>query len=92
MTGTLDEAVEVVSVDSRAVFRGREPEGTPQCVGYERIVVSGCGQIAFVHREYQHVFKIEAACFEHSHHLQARGRFPVKGDAVLAHHLPQQAA
>ncbi len=92
MAGTLDEAVEVVGVNGSAVVGSRETEGAAQEIGNEGIVRRGSREIPLVHREHQHMLEVEAARFEHAHHLQSRRRLPVEGDAVAPQQLFEQAA
>ena len=91
----LDETVEVVSINRRAPFGGREAEGFAQHVRDERVVVGRLRQRTFVDRKHQHVVKIQTARFEHAEHLQPHGGFAVKRHSGLpndlAHHATQGA-
>ena len=87
----LDEAIEVVSIDRRAPFGSREPEGFAQHVGDERVVVGRLRQRAFVDRQHEHVVKVQTARFEHTEHLQSHRGFAVKRHSRLAHNLAHHA-
>ena len=85
--GALQQTVEVVLVDGHLMVDGGEAVGFADGVGDERGVVDALGHVAFIAGEQQHVVEVEVAGFEHTHHLQAFGRFSVEGDGGLLDEL-----
>ena len=74
-------------VDGHLMVDGGEAVGFADGVGDERGVVDALGHVAFIAGEQQHVVEVEVAGFEHTHHLQAFGRFSVEGDGGLLDEL-----
>ena len=71
----LDEAVEVVGVDTLVVFGGGQIVGGPQVVGDERrLRGETAGEVVVVHREQDDVLEVEVARLEDAHHLDTLER------------------
>ena len=92
MAGTLDEAVEIVGEDRRLALGHRHAEGTAQEVGDEGGIVGLLRQYAIVGREKYDAVEVEAARFEHTHHLQSHDGLSAEGNGGRSHHLPNEAA
>ena len=69
MLSTLDEAVEVVGIDSDLMLDCRQPKGLLEVVGDEAGVGDALRQVTLADAEHDHVVEVEGTCLEYTHHL-----------------------
>ena len=92
VAGALQQAVEVVGVDSHLVVDGGEVVCLAYGVGYERRVVDALGHVAFVAGEEEEVVEVDVACLEHAHYLHAHNGLAVEGYGRGADELGDESA
>ena len=80
--GPLDQAIEIVGIDSLVVFGRGQREGRTQVVGHERSLRHAvAGEVVVVHRENDDVVEIEVAGLQNTHHLHPFQRLALERDA-----------
>ena len=72
--------MKVIGIDGHLVIDGGETVGFSDAVRDERGVAQAFGQVAFIAGEQQHMFEIDVARFQDTHHLNAFYRLSVEGD------------
>ena len=92
VAGALQQAVEVVGVDSHLVVDGGEVVCLAYGVGYERRVVDALGHVAFVAGEEEEVVEVDVARLEHAHYLHAYNGLAVEGYGRGADELGDESA
>ena len=90
--GTAYHAIKVVGIHRFLVRYGRHLVALAKLLWNERFGEMLAWKDAFVHRENNHIFEVEASSFEHTHYLQATERLAFESYFRLVHQSLKQEA